>query len=128
MKGQALGTLVTSNGHSELTDSAEQLADDGKRLFVIFSLLRHKYTARRGSQALQMLSSHQRASILNTLASLLEDRETEILTANQRDLDAATDLAGPLRSRLSLSSQRLSSLADGLRQLAGQCYFSSHLE
>ena len=30
MKGHAVGTLVTSNGHSELTDSAEQLADDGK--------------------------------------------------------------------------------------------------
>ena len=60
--------------------------------------LTQKFTARRGSQALQSLPSQQRASILNTLASLLEERETEILIANQRDLDAATELAGPLRS------------------------------
>ena len=79
--------------------------------------------ARSGSRALQGLSSEQRASVLHHLASLLVEREEEILAANQRDLDSASDLSGPLRARLSLSPQRLASLADGLRQLAGQLLF-----
>ena len=77
-------------------------------------------TARSGSRALQNLSSEQRASILHSLASLLTEREREIMAANQRDLEAAGGLSAPLRDRLSISPRRLASLADGLQQLAGQ--------
>ena len=40
------------------------------------------------------------------------------MAANARDLAAASDLAPPLRSRLSLSGKKLASVAEGLRQLA----------
>ena len=76
-------------------------------------------SARRGSQALQALSSQQRADILHTLAALLVEREADIMTANERDLEAATELSPPLQSRLTLSSKMLASLAEGLHQLAG---------
>ena len=75
-------------------------------------------TAKRGSQVLRSLSSEGRASILRCLASLLQEREADIMAANERDLQEAATLSAPLRSRLSLSPSKLTSLADGLRQLA----------
>lgn len=76
-------------------------------------------SARRGSQVLQALTSDQRASILCKLAALLYEREEDIIAANERDLESATELSAPLRSRLSLSSEKLASLAKGLHKLAG---------
>ena len=36
VRGKSVGTLVTSNGHSEVIDSAEQLADEGQKSFSSF--------------------------------------------------------------------------------------------
>ena len=125
VEGKPVGTLVTSNGHSEVMVSSEQLANDGQSNLSLVLPRSVCPAARRGSQALQGLSSVQRASILQCLASLLVERETEILAANERDLAAAKDLSGPLRSRLSLSPEKLASLSHGLRQLAGQLTHST---
>ena len=121
MRGKPVGTLVTSNGCSEVVVSAEQLADEGRSPHTLCtpSVISSSVTAQRGSQALQSLTSHQRASILTRLAALLEEREADILAANARDLAVATELSAPLRSRLSLSSDKISSLVQGLTQLAG---------
>lgn len=51
--------------------------------------------------------------IINTLADLLERRESEIMEANQLDLRAATQLEAPLRARLKLDSSKLKSLQEG---------------
>lgn len=50
---------------------------------------------------------------------MLVEREEDIIAANKRDLEAATELSPPLRSRLSLSSEKLASVAKGLHKLAG---------
>jgi delta-1-pyrroline-5-carboxylate synthetase len=73
-----------------------------------------------GSRVLQSLLPEERAGCINTLADLLESRQNDILDANGRDVDEArkTGLAKPLLSRLSLTSAKLKSLRDGLRQIA----------
>lgn len=121
LRGRPVGTLVTSNGHSEIIEPAEQLAESGKHSSPDMSSGGHNIppSARRGSQALQALTSDQRASILSKLAALLVEREEDIIAANKRDLEAATELSAPLKSRLSLSSEKLASLAKGLHKLAG---------
>ena len=124
VRGKPVGTLVTSNGHSEVIASAEQLAEEGERIarYVQWGVMyTSPLSARRGSQALQALTSEQRASILHKLAALLHEREADVMAANKRDLEAATELSAPLKSRLSLSSDKLASLAEGLCQLAGSC-------
>ncbi|BFZ02144.1 hypothetical protein BsWGS_05182 [Bradybaena similaris] len=75
--------------------------------------------ARDGSKILQSLSGSQRAAIINKLADLLLERKSDILAANQHDVQAAfasgmsqTDIA-----RLYLSEQKLQTLAKGLRQI-----------
>lgn len=65
--------------------------------------------------------SHQRADILYRLADLLEERTTEILDANGRDLEAATlsqSLEPAMLSRLSLTPSKINNLAAGIRQIA----------
>lgn len=47
--------------------------------------------ARQGSQKLQALTPEKRASIINRLADLLLDRQDDILAANSRDLELASD-------------------------------------
>ena len=79
----------------------------------------HSSLARQGGRVLQSLSSEQRAAILCKLASLLLEREADIMVANERDLREATSLSPPLSSRLSLSPSKLASVARGLEQLAG---------
>ena len=67
----------------------------------------------------------QRAQILFRLADLLEERTTQILDANARDLEMATmseNLSAPMLSRLSLSPNKLKSLAAGIRQIAESSY------
>lgn len=76
--------------------------------------------ARIGSRTLQALRPEDRAECINTLASLLESRQSEILQANALDLEEAgkKNLAKPLMSRLSLTPAKLKSLSSGLRQIA----------
>lgn len=76
--------------------------------------------ARRGSRTLQSLSWQERASVITTLASLLESRCPEIIAANQIDLKKAKteQLSEAMQSRLKLTPEKLSDLAAGLRQIA----------
>ena len=46
-------------------------------------------SARDGGRALQRLSADDRADIINKLADLLIDNQSEIFAANKKDLDAA---------------------------------------
>ena len=60
----------------------------------------------------------QRCDIINSLADLLEQWSAEIVAENRKDLSAAKSLAPSLLARLELSTDKLSSLAKGLRQIA----------
>ena len=67
----------------------------------------------------------QRSEIIYRLSELLIERQEEILKANQRDLDEARiagNLAAPLLSRLALSSSKIKTLADGLKQIADDSF------
>ncbi|KAK3925381.1 putative delta-1-pyrroline-5-carboxylate synthase [Frankliniella fusca] len=76
--------------------------------------------ARSGSRELQRLSPQQRTDCIHRLADLLVSRQDAILAANDKDVraGAASGLAGPLLSRLSLSPAKLRGLAAGLKQIA----------
>jgi gamma-glutamyl phosphate reductase len=58
--------------------------------------------------------------VLERLAASLSECEPELLAANRRDLDEAeaTGLAAPLARRLALSPAKLTTLREGVEQLA----------
>lgn len=78
--------------------------------------------AREGSRQLQTLSSAQRESILLKISSELQERQTEILSANAIDIAVAekSELNGAALSRLKLSEDKIASLVDGIRSIAAQ--------
>ncbi|EGD76772.1 aldehyde dehydrogenase 18 family [Salpingoeca rosetta] len=78
---------------------------------------------RSGGRKLSQLPADQRRAIIERLADLLLERESEIMKANQRDIKAAvaSKTSDALVARLSLTSSKLKSLADGLRQIAAGC-------
>jgi delta l-pyrroline-5-carboxylate synthetase len=80
--------------------------------------------ARRASRALNQLSSEERSGLLDSIADALLGCASEILEANQVDIDAAQSaiaegtLAPELLKRLKIDQPRLVSLADGIRSIA----------
>ncbi|KAK7010999.1 delta-1-pyrroline-5-carboxylate synthase-like isoform X3 [Biomphalaria glabrata] len=75
--------------------------------------------AREGSRKLQALSGIHRAAIVNKLADLLLERKSEILAANQLDVQEAfgSGMQQSEMARLYLSDQKLETLSKGLRQI-----------
>lgn len=84
--------------------------------------------AKAGSSALTSLTSAQRANVLERLAELVLEKEHEIMSSNKLDLDHASSLAPPLRSRLELTREKLESLSSGLRQLATSVREDDHVK
>ncbi len=76
--------------------------------------------ARRAQRALAGATAATRTGVIERVAQLLRDREAEILEQNEEDCASARreGLAGPLLSRLALSSAKLATLRDGLHALA----------
>ncbi|GFY59496.1 delta-1-pyrroline-5-carboxylate synthase [Trichonephila inaurata madagascariensis] len=102
VQGRRIGTFFSD--HKSLTVTVET----------------HAVNARKGCRRLQELSGEQRAEMILHLAELLQNRKEQILQANAKDLRIAEEsgLSGPLLSRLTLTPDKLNSLADGLRQIA----------
>jgi glutamate-5-semialdehyde dehydrogenase len=80
--------------------------------------------ARRGREASRVLAQATRATkdaALQAMAEALEEAAGEILAANERDVRRADDAGVELDlvDRLRLTSDRVSAMADGLRDLAG---------
>ena len=79
----------------------------------------HLIAVRQGGRDLQKLTGQQRANIISRLASLLLEKEEEILAANKTDIALAQQSLTPsLLARLKLSSAKLKTLADGLSAIA----------
>jgi len=76
--------------------------------------------ARSGSRRLATLAPEDRANIIRHLAKSLLTHESDIMEANNRDLEVARakGVSGPLFDRLALSRAKLESLATGLLQIA----------
>jgi len=75
--------------------------------------------ARVAQRRLGSASGQRRTEVLRHLEQLLREREAELLAANKLDIESAegTGLPEPVFKRLALTSQKLETLRDGIRQL-----------
>eukprot|EP00607_Mallomonas_marina_P006227 CAMPEP_0182437294 /NCGR_PEP_ID=MMETSP1167-20130531/84948_1 /TAXON_ID=2988 /ORGANISM="Mallomonas Sp, Strain CCMP3275" /LENGTH=763 /DNA_ID=CAMNT_0024630159 /DNA_START=332 /DNA_END=2624 /DNA_ORIENTATION=- len=78
--------------------------------------------ARSGGRQLLALDSAGRERILEAIATALDERQTEIIAANELDLAAAkaANLSGPVLHRLKLTSEKIKALVEGIRSIAAQ--------
>ncbi|UJR37450.1 hypothetical protein I4U23_030153 [Adineta vaga] len=117
--------VVISNGQ---IDKGILNIMDGKQIGTFFTKVPNQsmpvdvqaVKARDGSRQLQKLSSDERKSIIDKMASNLIDYSNDILQANKLDLDQATKngLKPSLIARLGLSEKKLQTLSNGLQQIA----------
>ncbi len=67
-------------------------------------------------------SAQVRSGAIQRAAELLEANAAQVVAANEKDLARAreNDMSAPLQDRLALSIERLSAIADALREIAAQ--------
>ncbi len=77
--------------------------------------------AKDASRFLVKASTQQKNDVLLKSADYLEEKKSEILTANAKDMANAEEngVKGALLDRLLLTAERIEGMADGLRQIAG---------
>ncbi len=83
-------------------------------------MLKVAQDAKAASQTLASLSSAVKNELLQRMAQSLLDHTEELIEANENDLAAAREsgLAPAMVDRLALDSQRIRSMAEGLREVA----------
>ncbi|WP_151549317.1 MULTISPECIES: glutamate-5-semialdehyde dehydrogenase [Corynebacterium] len=76
--------------------------------------------AREASTTIAQLRTPAKDEVLLAAAAALEERAEEIIAANERDLERerAAGTSEALLDRLALSTERITGIADGLRQVA----------
>ncbi|MBG9982640.1 glutamate-5-semialdehyde dehydrogenase [Aerococcaceae bacterium DSM 111020] len=76
--------------------------------------------AKAASHEMAQLSSNQKNDVLLKIAASLIDKESAILEANQKDIERAkeSDMALPLQERLTLNSDRVRGMVDGIKKIA----------
>lgn len=77
--------------------------------------------AKQAAAKLAVTSTAVKNAALLAMAAALEAQQSEILAANERDMTAAAakGMKSSMLDRLKLTAERISSMADGLRQVAG---------
>ena len=77
--------------------------------------------AKQAAAKLAVTSTAVKNAALLAMAAALEARQAEILAANERDMTAAAakGMKSSMLDRLKLTAERISGMADGLRQVAG---------
>ena len=77
--------------------------------------------AQRAARALAAAPTESKDAALTAIARLLGERSADVLEANAADLadERAEGLTPALRDRLALSEERIASMADGVRAVAG---------
>ena len=77
--------------------------------------------AKRAAAKLAVTSTAVKNAALLAMAAALEAQQSEILAANERDMTAAAakGIKSSMLDRLKLTAERISGMADGLRQVAG---------
>jgi len=73
--------------------------------------------ARKASASLAQLSTAQKNALLLQMADAIEAQAAKILRANEEDIQRA-NLSGAMRDRLLLTSERISEMADAVRDVA----------
>ncbi len=76
--------------------------------------------ARRSSWFLGRMSSDEKKAVIERIAELLVKKADSIISANMKDLEEAekNDIRGSLLDRLTLNTQRVLDMAEGLTQVA----------
>ena len=77
--------------------------------------------AKQAAAKLAVTSTAVKNAALLAMAAALEEKQSEILAANERDMTAAAakGMKSSMLDRLKLTAERISGMADGLRQVAG---------
>lgn len=77
--------------------------------------------AKQAAAKLAVTSTAVKNAALLAMAAALEAQQAEILAANERDMNAAAakGMKSSMLDRLKLTAERISGMADGLRQVAG---------
>ena len=77
--------------------------------------------AKQAAAKLAVTSTAVKNAALLAMATALEAQQAEILSANERDMTAAAakGMKSSMLDRLKLTAERISGMADGLRQVAG---------
>lgn len=77
--------------------------------------------AKQAAAKLAVTSTAVKNAALLAMAAALEAQQSEILAANERDMTAAAakGMKSSVLDRLKLTAERISGMADGLRQVAG---------
>ncbi|MGI4880134.1 MAG: glutamate-5-semialdehyde dehydrogenase [Janthinobacterium lividum] len=75
--------------------------------------------ARTAAAVLAQAPTAVKAAAVRAAATAIRARADEILAANRKDMDAASDLAPALRDRLLLTGERVEAMAAGLDTVAG---------
>lgn len=77
--------------------------------------------AKQAAAKLAVTSTAVKNAALMAMAAALEAQQSEILAANERDMTvaAAKGMKSSMLDRLKLTAERISGMADGLRQVAG---------
>lgn len=77
--------------------------------------------AKQAAAKLAVTSTAVKNAALLAMAAALEAQQSEILAANERDMTAAAakSMKSSMLDRLKLTAERISGMADGLRQVAG---------
>ena len=77
--------------------------------------------AKQAAAKLAVTSTAVKNAALLAMAAALEAQQAEILAANERDMTAAATkgMKSSMLDRLKLTAERISGMADGLRQVAG---------
>lgn len=77
--------------------------------------------AKQAAAKLAVTSTAVKNAALLAMAAALEAQQSEILAANKRDMTAAAakGMKSSILDRLKLTAERISGMADGLRQVAG---------
>ena len=78
-------------------------------------------SARIAARTLSVATGAERSAALLTIADAIAARSTEILAANEKDMERgrASELNASLLDRLLLTPARITGIADGARQVAG---------
>jgi glutamate-5-semialdehyde dehydrogenase len=84
---------------------------------IAFSTREKLDRARAAASALAQLSTEQKNALLLTIASELEARTGDILRANEEDIHVS-NLSGAMRDRLLLTRERISAMANAVRDVA----------
>ena len=74
--------------------------------------------AREASRKLALADENSKNLALLEMAKALEKEQEAILAENEKDMEAGSGLTQALRDRLRLTPQRISGMAEGLRQVA----------